>query len=220
MLNNSTNVVPKPTQEKLTLITTHHNSQINTYNPTKAKVPPTLPIANNIKWKLEWRIVKLQWTHSTPTKSNPISFPKSSNPSYIGYEFRFSVVKVLLLLPPTRFGSPTLAAKASTSGDISQLPLFLPQLDLLGCIPARSPGASTVVLISGAISPNSPSFMFIRSLLLSCASQLSAPAAMSSHTVFLPISMSSTAFPIFGLIKPPPAGLAGNPGSLCTFSLK
>lgn len=40
------------TQEKLTHITTHHNSQINTNNPTKAKVPPTLPIANNIKWKL------------------------------------------------------------------------------------------------------------------------------------------------------------------------
>uniref|UniRef100_A0A2P2Q6G9 Uncharacterized protein n=1 Tax=Rhizophora mucronata TaxID=61149 RepID=A0A2P2Q6G9_RHIMU len=45
-------------------------------------------------------------------------------------------------------------------------------------------------------------------------------AAISPQTAFLPISMSSPSFPMFGLMKPPPIGRIGNEGSLGTLDLK
>lgn len=130
-----------------------------------------------------------------------------------------SVDRMELLLPPIRFGSPILDAKARTSGDISQLPLFLPQLDRLGCIPARS-FSSTVVLISGDIPPIPPSLLFKPSLSLIWPSGWSNTAPTSPHTAFLPISMSSTALPMLGLTKPPATARAGKAGSLATLALK
>lgn len=149
-------------------------------------------------------------TYHTPPRTTNLF-----NPVFIlsvNHNFFWSVG---LLLPPVRLASPTLDAKARTSGDISQLPLFLPQLDPLGCIPARSL-SSTVLLISGDICPNMPSLMFRPSLSLSCPSL----SPTSLQTAFLPISMSSTAFPMFGLTKPPPADRVATLGSLGTFARK
>lgn len=76
----------------------------------------------------EQLVLSSMTTNHTPSAQSQQPKCFSVTPCYVG-----RAVVMLLLLPfPLRFGSPILDARASTSGDISQLPLFLPQLERLG----------------------------------------------------------------------------------------